>query len=294
MGLQEFTQASRLLPNTLATSVQKLPEEIRKQTEEFRLRLGYPLSVTVNGTEQELPCEPVIQSDLGILLEHCTRASVHTAMDALAEGFITAVGGHRLGVCGIAGTRDGKTVFRRFTSAVLRIACDIRDCAAPVLKQIPQTDPFPGILIISPPGLGKTTLLRDLIRELAHKNYRIGIADERGEISGQSDNFRGFPLGRSVDVLTGVPRSEALTMLIRTMSPQIAAIDEIGSERDMTALQNAAHHGVSLLATVHGNTIDDIHRRPALSLLIQEGVFSYAVMITRNSNGTRSYCVDLL
>jgi len=250
LGLQEFTQAARLLPDSFTSAVQKLSEETRLQTEEFRLRSGYPLSVSVNGAEQEVPCEPVTQTDLGILLERCTGASVHTAMDSLTKGFVTAEGGHRLGVCGIAGIRDGKPVFRHFTSAVLRIACDIRDCAAPVLKQLPQTSPFPGILIVSPPGLGKTTLLRDLIRELAHKNYRIGIADERGEISGQGEHTRGFPLGRSVDVLSGISRSEALSMLIRTMSPQIAAVDEIGCERDMTSMQGLGYK--QILAYLEG------------------------------------------
>ena len=164
----------------------------------------------------------------------------------------------------------------------IRIARCFPGAALPVYGILQKGEGCGGTLIVSPPGLGKTTLLRDLIRLISDGGVRTALVDERGELSGD-----GFDLGSHTDILTGVPKALAIPMLLRVMSPQIIAMDEIAAAADIDAMERAVGCGAGLVATVHGATLADVLSRPALENVLQRGAFRHAVFIERSGSGRR-------
>lgn len=185
--------------------------------------------------------------------------------EELEKGFLPLPGGHRLGVCGVRGARGTLEI----TSLCLRVAHEIKGAGDSVFPLIRGCS----TLIIGPPGSGKTTLLRDLIRLYSLNGVQVGVADERGEIAACQNGAPQMDVGPMTDVITGTERSQALSLLVRAMSPQVAATDEIGGERDASALGEALRCGVTVLATAHGRNIEDILRRQSLAALFRQGVF---------------------
>ena len=278
-----FASAAAYLPEAIRRSALALPEELRARGEELRLRLGYPPSVTIDGAERSFHAVPVTEADLARALELATRSSVHTAMDSLREGFVTVPDGHRVGVCGAAAYTERDVLsLRRVTSVSIRISRELRGIAEPVFASLERMGGAGGTLIVSPPGLGKTTLLRDLVRLVSDRGTRVSLIDERGELSSGM-----FDTGAHTDVLCGIPKARAIPMLLRAMSPQLLAADEITARADVDAMEQAVGCGVGLLATVHGRSLADIAARPALEGLVQKGAFGRAVFIDRAGKGRR-------
>ncbi|MEA4822526.1 MAG: stage III sporulation protein AB [Clostridiaceae bacterium] len=278
-----FASAAAYLPEAIRRSALTLPEDIRLCGEELRLRFGYTPTVTVDGMEKSFHTAAVSDSDLARTLELATRSSVHTAMDSLREGFVTVPDGHRIGVCGIAAVSDhGLLSLRRVTSVSIRIAREFRGIAEPVYTALMRTGGVDGTLIVSPPGLGKTTLLRDLVRLASDHGTRVSLIDERSELAAGA-----FDVGAHTDVMTGVPKARAIPMLLRAMSPQLLAVDEITAHADVDAMEQAVGCGVGLLATVHGTALADITARPALDGFLRRGAFRNVVFIDRAGKGRR-------
>ncbi len=288
MGTQwqgRLEQAAGLLPGPLRQSIASLPQSQREQAEEIRLRVGRPLSVNVGGEELSPPggC-PVTEGDLRFVLELASQSSVHTVLDKMRSGFLTVRGGHRIGICGTAVVRGGEMEsFRYISSMAIRIAREVRGIAGPLLDRLLDGGRLRSTLILSPPGQGKTTLLRDLIRSLSQGEggaaLRVGVADERGELAA---TYRGMPqmdLGPRTDVLDGCPKAEGLMLLLRGMNPQVLAVDEITAEADLHALLAAAGCGASLLATAHGTAPEQLARRPLYRTLLAEGLFERFILI---------------
>ena len=291
---QEILRAARLLPPSLRTEVLNLSESITAGAEEIRLRTGRPPAVVVGDTEIEiLPSHIVTASELQLVLEIATRASVHTYADSIRMGFVTAEGGCRLGLCGTAAT-DGDRIsgIRRLSSVCIRIPREKRGCADTVYPELIRGG-FRSTLIVSPPGGGKTTLLRELIRLLSDSGKRISLADERSEVAGTFEGQPCFDVGTRTDVLTGAPKSEGIYLLLRSMAPQIIAFDEITAPSDIEAAETAANCGVTLLATAHGGGLNDLHQRDLYKKLIDKQIFKRAVVI-ENVKGKRRYSVEEL
>lgn len=285
----------KVLPRTLREQVALLPPEVGQELEELRLRAGYPM-VAVRGGEEWVPegwrRSILTESDLQRVLEMAGQGSVHTILDQLRSGFVTAAGGVRIGICGVGAVEDGRLLsFRQVTSLALRVPRAMAGVAEPLLPQLAPGRELPSTLLLSPPGVGKTTLLRDLIRCLSTGVWinpkRVGVADERGELGVGS--LRAF-LGPRVDVLAYCPKAAALTMLLRGMSPQVLAADEITDPQDIRAMEQAAGCGVTLLATAHGGSLEDLRRRPLYRELLDAGIFQAFVFLTRQG-GKRHYQV---
>ena len=225
------------------------------EAEELRLRVGRTPGVVIAGREHPLSASIVIRATLDQIVG---AASGHSSFAALGDGYLSLPGGHRLGFCGSAVVKDGHIAhFRQLSALNLRIAREVRGVADPILC----SSPLKNTLLVGPPGCGKTTVLRDLIRLCSERGHRVGVADERGEIAAVQDGLPGFDLGPRTDVLTGGPRGEALELLLRVMSPTVLAMDEIVSEAEYLALHQAANHGVLLLATIHASSRQDLCSR---------------------------------
>ena len=294
----ELEQAARVLPPELRQAVLALPEEERRRSEEIRLRVGQPLSLVLGEEERFLNTGAVTAQQLTRLVEIASRCSFHTVVSQLRRGYLTLVGGHRVGLCGTAGAEQGAvTGFRAYSSANVRIARCVPGAARPLMGRLCPKGRLESTLIVSPPGGGKTTLLRDLVRCVSEGQGclpgRVGLADERGEVAALLAGCPQLDVGRRTDVLEGCHKSEAILMLLRAMNPGVIAVDEITDPEDIYALRQAAGCGVVLLATAHGADRHDLNRRPVYRELMEQRLFRQLVVIHR-CDGQRQYSVEEL
>lgn len=287
-----FEQAAALLPYDLRQAACKMPERDKARAEEFRLRAGRPPMVAGPAGEREIPhCPgPVRPEDLGLVLEVASRASAHTVLDRVKCGFVTVRGGHRVGICGSAVVRDGEIHnLRQMSSLAIRIAHEVPGAAAGVLPKLLEGGKLHSTLLLSPPGGGKTTLLRDLVRCISDgvgmEALRVGLADERGEVAAMYEGVPQVDVGERTDVMDGCPKGTALAMLLRGMNPQVLAADEITAAEDIEALEQAAGCGVALLCTAHGGSLRDLWTRPLYRRLMDAGLFRRVVLIRAGEAG---------
>ena len=248
--------------------------------EEVRLRAGRMATVLMAGKERELQaCRPVTVRDIETVVELATGASVHTAADSMRRGFVTARGGIRIGICGngVVGN-GGVECIRKLSSIAIRLPSEQKGCADGFMTEL-LAGGLKSTIIISPPGGGKTTLLREMVRKLSDDGMRISLADERGEIAAVRDGVPQMDIGARTDVMTGVGKAESAMMFLKTMSPQLIAMDEISAPEDIAAMSSAANCGVLILATAHADGLNDFSERPLYKRLRREKIFLRAVLI---------------
>lgn len=295
--LYPYVQAAGLLPVDLRQVVLAVPRTEQMIAEELRLRIGRPMSITMPQGELILQGSPVVTSkDLHTVLEFATKSSAHTALEHVRQGYITVRGGHRLGLCGSIVSKDGNIHNMRYlTSLNIRIAKQISGIGNELLRNVRTQSGIASVLILAPPGAGKTTLLRDLIRGLSSgidgTPLRIGVADERGELGAVWEGVPQFDLGPHTDISSGCSKADGLLMLLRGMNPQVLAVDEITAPKDTDALQMASGCGVSILATAHGRSMEDLHTRPLYEMLLHRKIFQRLIWIEM-INGVRKYVTE--
>ena len=265
-------------------SPRRYEEALREQAaffpEELRLRVGRAPSLLYGGEEHFLRTDAIEERDLVRVLEKATGASLYSAAEAMRRGCFCA-GALRIGVCGSMTAGGSGSGFSAYSSLCIRLAREHRGVCDGVADKL-CTGEFENTLIVAPPGGGKTTALRELVRLLAERGRRVGVIDERGELAGG-----GFDLGRCSDAICGCDKLSGALLLLRSMDPQIIASDEISAPADLLAIEEIFGCGVGILASAHASCREDLLRRRAYRRLIEKGVFSYFLVI-RQQNGKRS------
>lgn len=286
--IKRFVQAIGCLTPRLQNIALHLSESQQATCEELHLRAGHPLHIQVDGAEQKIPSSLIQTEELREIVSRAARYSVHSYGEALAQGYLPLEGGHRLGVCGTAVVKEGTiTGIRTISSLNLRVARQNPGVASSILPNILQAGWVRSTLILSPPGFGKTTILRDLIRQLSGQGIRIAVADERGEIAAMQDGMPQFDVGPQTDVLDGCPKAPGMMILLKTMSPTVLALDEITSPSDVDAITFAGHCGVSILATAHAIDLEDLKRRPLYRDLMRLSIFELALCISKDGTNRK-------
>ena len=264
--------------------------------QEIRLRAGRPLAIVERGREVFLTGDGartreagaawrVTAQELRETMEFVGEYSLYAYEDELRQGYLTIRGGHRVGVAGRTVLDGDKVKSVRYISCVnVRLSHEVPGCADPVLPYLWGDEGLLHTLIISPPRCGKSTLLRDMVRQIsdgsrARRGYTVGVVDERSEICGC---FMGIPendVGIRTDVMDACPKAEGMMMLVRSMAPEVIAVDEIGRYEDIDAIETVLYSGCRLIATVHGSSLSDIQAKPLFQRLAQEQVFERYVIL---------------
>ncbi|MDF2873245.1 MAG: stage sporulation protein [Anaerocolumna sp.] len=290
--------------------------------QEIRLRVNAPLLVVYGNTEYFLNEQSELslsgdnsyiltRNELKETMEYISNYSLYAFEEELKQGFITITGGHRVGIAGKAVLEENRIKSIKHISFInIRLSHQIKGCGEKVIPLLMEEGNCCHTLIISPPCCGKTTLLRDIIRLISdgidgREGLTVGVVDERSEIGAC---YMGVPqndLGIRTDVLDCCPKAKGMLMLIRAMSPRVIAVDEVGSAEDIEAIEYVINCGCKLIATVHGNSMEDVKNKPLLKKLIENKLFErYIVLSNKGSvghleevydkNGRPIYSCDLL
>ncbi len=295
------------MPPCIRNLLLSQPEAVLERVEEIRLGIGKKMMFYHQGQETVLSdahgeyiCS---REDMAKLMQAVSNSSLYAFDAEIKQGFISIPGGHRIGLAGRAVIEAGEVKrINPITAVNIRVARQVIGAASPLINIL--TDKKAAViyhtLIISPPKCGKTTLLRDLARQIGNglegfPPQRVGVVDERSELAG---SFQGIPqldVGLRTDVLDNCPKAEGMMMLIRSMGPDVMITDEIGTEKDVAAVREAINAGVIIIASAHAGSFKELVKRPELSKLVSDQVFNRIVLLTgRKGAGTVEMVLDSL
>ncbi len=299
----------RMFPANLRGILAQVPGDY-EDVQEIRLRAGEPLLLVKDGREYYISptgklekrlcrAAAITPDQIRETVEYMSSYSLYAFEEELRQGFLTLQGGHRVGLAGQAVLEGGRIKTLKYISFLnVRISHQKKGCAEKVLPFLCREGEVLSTLFVSPPRCGKTTILRDLIRLISNgegitRGMTVGVVDERSELGACYQGVPQNDLGIRTDVLDCCPKASGMMMLIRSMAPEAVAVDEIGSREDLEAIEYARNCGCRLLATVHGNSIEDLKEKPVLRKLVEEKTFDrYVVLSSRLHAGTLEAVYD--
>ncbi|MBO5483896.1 MAG: stage III sporulation protein AA [Lachnospiraceae bacterium] len=291
----------KVLSVKIRSIVERMQVDFRDM-QEIRIRADAPFMVVYHGEEYFVSEDGrmtqkmmypywIKQSEVKETMEFISNYSLYAFEEELRQGFITIQGGHRVGVAGkIILEKDRIKNIRYISFINIRLAHQVLGCADDVIPYVLQGSSVYHTLIISPPRCGKTTLLRDMIRQLSNgvhgrKGLTVGVVDERSELGACYQGRPQNDLGYRTDILDCCPKKEGMMMLVRSMSPKVIAVDEIGFCEDIEALEYVMNCGVKVLATVHGRSMEEIRNKPVLGRMIREKIFQRYIVLSGGQVG---------
>ncbi|MBE7023302.1 MAG: stage III sporulation protein AA [Ruminococcaceae bacterium] len=295
-----YDEILNYFPVHMKSILEKTFETVGDNLQEVRIRSGMPLIIGTAGgnfsvLSDGMPSPAVggaymvTERDLKLIFQAVCENSVYAFMDEIRQGFITLKGGHRVGFTGRAVTERGRIEnFREISSMNIRIAHEIIGAANYITDYILKPDRVINTLIVSPPMGGKTTVLRDLTRQISNQGIKTALVDDRGELAAL---FRGVPqndIGVQTDVIENAPKSDGIIMMLRTMSPQLVVTDEISTSSDRDALLQCFGTGVSVVASAHGSTAEEIIQREVLKPLLGGIGFEQIIVLRREGVGVNT------
>lgn len=277
----------------LRECLEKIDACLWDEIQEIRLRINKPV-VLVIGQGDLITDYIVTQEEMGKLLQLLSRSSLYALAEELRNGYLTLPGGHRVGVVGQGVLEQGRVkTLKNISGLNVRISREIKGAADKLLPYLVSANgDIYHTLLVSPPQAGKTTLLRDIARQLSSgcqlfSGVKVGIVDERSEIAACYQGIAQRDVGLRTDILDACPKAEGMMMLIRSMSPQILLTDEIGRKEDLLAIEEAVNSGVKVITSAHGCNWDDLQKRPTLSDILAKRIFQRLIFLsTREGPGT--------
>jgi len=265
--------------------------EALENAREIRLRQGLPLAIRAaegdffisqSGNLQKTPKGAFLPSAMHItdMVEKLYSHSLYAFDNEIKNGYITISGGHRVGLCGRVAVENGhiKTI-KHVSGLSVRVARQVIGAADHIMPYIYNSEKMSNTIIISPPGHGKTTMLRDAVRRLSNAGNNVAVIDERSEIAACHLGAAQMDLGWRTDVIDAAPKAMGMMMALRALSPQIIAVDEIGGKEDVEAVATMVRCGISVLCTLHGRDMADVADRENLSPLLKDGVFERFIFL---------------
>jgi stage III sporulation protein AA len=289
----------KFLPKNIADLISQIPPNQKADLEEIRLRINRPIEIVMKGAPRFISY--LIQTeDAFHLMNKISHFSIYTLEEELKRGYITVSGGHRIGLAGKVILEEGKVkAIRDVSSFNIRIAKEKIGISDPLIPYLFQGS-WMHTMVIGPPQTGKTTLLRDIARVISSgiptkgiEAKKVGIVDERSEIAGCVNGIPQLTFGHRLDVLDACPKAEGMMMMIRSMSPDVLIVDEIGRKEDAEAIQEAVHAGIKLMMTTHGASIEEIRNRPSLKEIVNQRIFKRYILLSRKEGpGTITHILD--
>lgn len=279
--MKQIEEIIKYFPNQIYNLIKNTIEQdskIEKELEEIRIRAQRPILLKTRQADLIIDYL-VTTSEILQIIERLCENSIYAYKNQICEGFLTIKGGHRIGITGTAVVEQEKIINLKYiTSLNIRIAREIKNCSNDILTQIidKENNSIFNTIIVAPPGKGKTTMLRDIIRNISNgipsmnfKGMTCGLVDERGEIAAM---YKGIPqneIGIRTDVIENISKEKGMKMLIRSMAPEVIACDEIGSKEDIQAIQQAMTAGIKGIFTIHGKNMQDLKRNIGINDLIE-------------------------
>jgi len=280
-------EISRLLPERMKEIIIHKIAGRWGQLEEIRLRLDKPIELNFHHGVEWIKRVIFNEKDSQYVLNQLSEHSLYRMEDELREGYITISGGHRVGLAGEVTTNLGKMERLKYiTFFNIRIAKEIINIAVPFIPYLHDGKNYFNTIIVVPPQTGKTTIIRDIARLIGDgsaklRNRKVAVIDERSEIAASKNGIPQHLVGLRTDVMDACPKVDGMMMMIRSMSPDVLIVDEIGKEDDANALMEAIYAGVTIICTIHGASLEEIRRKPTLQLLFQHNVFQRIIILKK-------------
>lgn len=258
----------------------------KEYLQEIRLRVGRRLRVTYQGVEKCYQGILVSKTDIEQIFQWLCGYGVYAYQDEIAKGYITIQGGHRVGIGGqVLSDLSGKANHMKYISSILiRVSHDVRGVAQPFLDKLYENGRLKNVLILSPPGCGKTTMLRDLVRQASNGNafgrgLNVSLVDEREELAASYMGTPAIDVGERTDVISSCDKNTAMEMCLRALGPQVVAVDEIYSEKDLEAVKRLHGCGCVVLATHHAESFAEFSEKPFGREVLREKLFTCFVVL---------------